>query len=436
VIRSGALPTVRTGAFAAAAMAAAALALTSAAAAQGTNLEQIEQKLQEERGRASALQRQAEDLGLEIQALTAESISVARAAQGQESEITALEEQLAALEARETELVGRLAERRQQLTGIVAALQRIALRPTETLVLAPGDAVTTARSALLLKVAIPEVEARAASLRDELSALHDVRASIEQRRDELDAATAALQTERDRLRALLDRKAALRTKVAAESEALRARAQKLATEAETLRDLMQGFEAHARAAEAARAAAPETPAAGAPAEPETATTETMEPETGGAGAAPAETQLALARPDNIRPFPQDRASLRMPASGRIIGRYGQARGETDTSKGIVIGARPLAQVVAPFDGQVVYAGPFRSYGQILIIEHGGRYHTLLAGLDRIDAVVGQWVLAGEPVGVLGPSQDGMAELYLELRRAGQPINPLPWLATTGDKVQG
>jgi len=420
-------------------MAAAALALTSAAA-QGTNLEQIEQKLQEERGRASALQRQAEDLGLEIQALTAESISVARATQGQESEITALEEQLVTLEARETELVGRLTGRRQQLTGIVAALQRIALRPTETLVLAPGDAITTARSALLLKVAIPEVEARAASLRDELSALHDIRASIEQRRDELDAATAALQTERDRLRALLDHKAALRTKVATESEALRARAQKLATEAETLRDLMQGFEAHARAAEAAHAAVPETPAeapaAGAPAEPETATTETIEPETGGAGAAPAETQLARARPDNIRPFPQDRASLRMPASGRIIGRYGQARGEIDTSKGIVIGARPLAQVVAPFDGQVVYAGPFRSYGQILIIEHGGRYHTLLAGLDRIDAVVGQWVLAGEPVGVLGPAQDGMAELYLELRRAGQPINPLPWLATTGDKVQG
>ena len=89
-----------------------------------------------------------------------------------------------------------------------------------------------------------------------------------------------------------------------------------------------------------------------------------------------------------------------------------------------------------FRSQVVYAVPFRRYGQILIIEHGGRYHTLLAGLDRIHAVVGQWLLAGEPVGVLGSPQSGHPELYFELRRAGQPNNPLPWLATTGDKVRG
>ncbi|MCH9000919.1 MAG: peptidoglycan DD-metalloendopeptidase family protein, partial [Proteobacteria bacterium] len=153
--------------------------------------------------------------------------------------------------------------------------------------------------------------------------------------------------------------------------------------------------------------------------------------------APAEaTRLALVRPDNIRPFPDARASLRIPARGRVVLRYGQSRADQGASKGISIRARGGAQVVAPYDGQVVYAGPFRRYGQILIIEHGGRYHTLLAGLDRIYAVVGQWLLAGEPVGVLGSPQSGLPELYFELRRAGQPINPLPWLATTGDKVRG
>jgi septal ring factor EnvC (AmiA/AmiB activator) len=84
----------------------------------------------------------------------------------------------------------------------------------------------------------------------------------------------------------------------------------------------------------------------------------------------------------------------------------------------------------------VYAGQFRRYGQILIIEHGGRYHSLLAGLERIDAVVGQWVLAGEPVGVMGSPDGDRPELYFELRRTGQPINPLPWLVTTDNKVQG
>jgi septal ring factor EnvC (AmiA/AmiB activator) len=148
------------------------------------------------------------------------------------------------------------------------------------------------------------------------------------------------------------------------------------------------------------------------------------------------TQLALVRPDNVRSFPDTGASLRMPARGRVVRRYGQSGGTEGTSKGINIKARNGAQVVAPYDGQVVYAGRFRRYGQILIIEHGGRYHTLLAGLDRIDAVVGQWLFAGEPVGTLGSLQNGNPELYFELRRAGEPINPLPWLATTGDKVRG
>jgi len=106
------------------------------------------------------------------------------------------------------------------------------------------------------------------------------------------------------------------------------------------------------------------------------------------------------------------------------------------ARGITIETRVGAQVVAPYDGKIAYAGTFRQYGRILIIDHGERYHTLLAGLDRIDAVVGQWVLAGEPLATMGDQQSGNPELYFELRRTGQPINPLPWLASTDDKVRG
>jgi septal ring factor EnvC (AmiA/AmiB activator) len=144
----------------------------------------------------------------------------------------------------------------------------------------------------------------------------------------------------------------------------------------------------------------------------------------------------LAKPAHIRPFPTSVGSLVMPARGRVITRYGQDQGAEGVSRGITIAVRKGAQVVAPYDGRVVYAGPFRRYGLILIIEHEGRYHSLLAGLDRIDTIVGQWLLAGEPVGVLGSPRNGNPELYLELRRTGQPINPLPWLATTDDKVRG
>ncbi|MGY8959212.1 MAG: murein hydrolase activator EnvC family protein, partial [Alphaproteobacteria bacterium] len=93
-------------------------------------------------------------------------------------------------------------------------------------------------------------------------------------------------------------------------------------------------------------------------------------------------------------------------------------------------------VIAPFDGKVVFSGPFRNYGQILIIEHRGGYHTVLAGLSRIDATVGQWLLAGEPVGVLAARSQGKPTLYVELRHNGQPINPAPWIVARTGKVRG
>jgi len=95
-----------------------------------------------------------------------------------------------------------------------------------------------------------------------------------------------------------------------------------------------------------------------------------------------------------------------------------------------------AQVIAPFEGKVAFAGQFRGYGQLLIIEHGGGYHTLLAGMARIDVHVDQWILTGEPVGIMGRKGARKPALYLEIRKQGQPINPLPWLAARKGKVSG
>ena len=124
----------------------------------------------------------------------------------------------------------------------------------------------------------------------------------------------------------------------------------------------------------------------------------------------------------------------MPVRGRISQHFAEAAVGGEPSRGIVIESLPGAQVVAPFDGHVVFEGPFRGYGSILIIEHPGGYHTLLSGLGRSDAVVGQWLIAGEPVGVM--SAGGNPKLYVELRRASQPIDPLPWLQVSGGKVKG
>jgi len=97
--------------------------------------------------------------------------------------------------------------------------------------------------------------------------------------------------------------------------------------------------------------------------------------------------------------------------------------------------QPGAQVIAPHDGLVAFSGPFRGYGLLLIIEHAEGYHTLLAGMARIDATVGQRLLAGEPVGVMGQDEAKPA-LYVELRRQGQPVNPSPWLTAQKNKGNG
>ena len=135
---------------------------------------------------------------------------------------------------------------------------------------------------------------------------------------------------------------------------------------------------------------------------------------------------AATRPETLRDFRKGVAIL--PASGTIIRRFGDPDKQGDRSKGIVIRALRRASVVAPWDGQVQFAGRFRNLGRILIIRHDGGYHSVLLGLNRIDVVAKQWVLAGEPVGVVGEFRASGPELYYEVRRSGRPVDPLPWLA--------
>ena len=133
----------------------------------------------------------------------------------------------------------------------------------------------------------------------------------------------------------------------------------------------------------------------------------------------------------------------LPAAGRQIQNFGD-RAQSGRSDGIVIETRPGAQVVAPNDGWVMYAGEFRSFGQILIINGGGGYHVLLAGLSQIDVAVGQFVLTGEPVGVMvaapksasTKTQETAPVLYVEFRKNQRPIDPGPWWAEATRKVAG
>ena len=112
------------------------------------------------------------------------------------------------------------------------------------------------------------------------------------------------------------------------------------------------------------------------------------------------------------------------------------QGGAGAKPGITIAAAPGQAVAAPEDGRVVFAGPFRSYGQLLIIEHQREYHTLLWGFSELD-------VAQRGPGADGPDRrrdgrrgEALSELHVELRRNGRPVNPLPWLAASSNKVRG
>jgi septal ring factor EnvC (AmiA/AmiB activator) len=145
-------------------------------------------------------------------------------------------------------------------------------------------------------------------------------------------------------------------------------------------------------------------------------------------------------------FAAAKGLLPLPVNGNKIRDFGGSDGLGGVQKGISLASRPGSQVTTPCDGWVVYAGPFRSYGQLLILNAGGGYHVLIAGMERISVNIGQFVLTGEPVATMGSTSQvasilatnaSQPVLYVEFRKDGTPIDPGPWWAANeGEKVRG
>jgi septal ring factor EnvC (AmiA/AmiB activator) len=158
---------------------------------------------------------------------------------------------------------------------------------------------------------------------------------------------------------------------------------------------------------------------------------------------------ALKNPNRTSPaiaFASAKGLFKLPVNGNKIRDFGGSDGAGGAEKGISLASRPGAQVTTPCDGWVVYAGPFRSYGQLLILNAGGGYHVLIAGMERISVNIGQFVLTGEPVATMGTTSQvasifatnaSQPVLYVEFRKDGTPIDPGPWWAANeGEKVRG
>ena len=368
------------------------------------------------------IKRQIEEIGNDRRKLNQALIDSAAKLREVETKVSDTETRLKPLDAQEATIRSSLEGRRSVIGEVLAALQRIGRRPPPALIASPEDALQAVRTAMVLGAVLPEMRDQVADLAKDLSGLLAVRKKIDEERDTLKKQLASLGDERTRMSALIDE----RQKQEAEREtalaAERTRAADLAKQAGTLKDLIakleQGLDPATRAArEAARG------------EPRPLS--------------------ALQDPGRMAPavaFASLRGRVPVPVNGVKLKVFGDSDGTGGTEKGVSIASRAGAQVTAPADGWVVYAGPFRSYGQLLILNVGGGYHVLLAGMDRISVDLGQFVLTGEPVAVMGNGSQVAAilatgssqpVLYVELRKDGTPVDPGPWWASgEGEKVRG
>jgi septal ring factor EnvC (AmiA/AmiB activator) len=371
----------------------------------------------------AALKREIEQIGADRRKLNEDLIATAAHVRDVESKVTETERRLRPLDARENAIRGSLEGRRSAIGEVLAALQRIGRRPPPALIASPEDALQAVRTAIMLGAVLPKMRSDVDSLARDLLTLVTVRKQIAEGRDKLKKELADLEGQRYRMTALVTERQKQQADREKALQAERSRATELAQKSADLKDLIAKLEQNV---DAATRAARET------------------------GPGPERPSLAtLHDPGRLAPsvaFASLRGHIPIPVNGVKLKDFGDPDGIGGSEKGLSVAARAGAQVTAPTDGWVVYAGPFRSYGQLLILNVGGGYHLLLAGMDRISVDLGQFVLTGEPVAVMGSGSQTAAliaagssqpVLYIELRKDGVPVDPGPWWAAgEGEKVRG
>ena len=406
-------------------------------------LNQTEQQLQSNRAKEQGLTQDLAALAVERAKLNNDLIDSGKKVQASEAKLSETEAKLAELTDQVNLIKNSITERKETIVKMLSAMQRIGRTPPPALVTRRDDALAVVRSAMLLADVFPELKYQADNLSHELEGMVTLENGIREQRDAEKSDRDRLASEQARVDRLLEEKRRAMAQGEAELASIK---QAVTDQAQTVTDLSElidrldaqiakvevaQYDAEIAAEKALRAREQQQVLA----TPANESVVEIKPES---------TKVAFASPDRLKPampFEAAKGTLRLPAQGRRVKRFGDADASGGTVKGISLQTRPEARITAPADGWVVYAGEFRSYGQLLIINAGGGYHVLLAGMSRIDVSLGQFVLSGEPIAVMGnsatPGQgDSRPVLYVEFRKDGRPIDPDPWWAEASEKVQG
>ena len=398
--------------------------------AREAELEAIRRTLAVSESRQQALREEIDGLEKDQASLSADLIATGRRIRATEDDVGRIESRLDKLHAEQDAIRISLLERRDVMAEVLMALQRMGRTPPPALLSRPEDALAAIRGSILAGAVLPDIRVQAEALSADLSKLTLVAAEIEGERDTLRTRYASLVDEQARIDLLVEAKKAQSNQTAAALQAEGDKATGLATQAKSLQSLIASLESEVAAAAQAAAEAQEAARNTSRADRD-------------------EAARRLSDTSRIAPavhFVDAKGLLPFPVSGsRILG-FGDPDGFGGETQGLSLATRPGTSVLAPADGWVVYAGQFRSYGQVLILNAGDGYHIVLAGMGRIDATLGQFVLGGEPVAVMGSTRlasigdiehtSAQPILYVEFRKDGNSIDSAPWWAPADAEVNG
>lgn len=409
--------------------------LTESAEQMRKRLAEEKRKLESIENKKLGVNKQVKELDRERARLNKLLIDYAKRIQQSEANLTNLESKLENLHKKEDIIRKSMLQRRDSIADMLGLLQRMGRNPPPIMATHRDDALKMVRSGMLMATLLPKLTKQAETLKSDLVNLVALKNNIAKQSERLRIQNAEMESDQRRVNELLNEKNTRILTHNRELQEFEQRAQSHSKSVASLGDLITKVDAEIKKKTELKAY-----------EKQLVKDQKIALEKYGKKAAVELTpddkkNLAFIDPGRIKPalpFAKVKHTLSLPVRGTQLRGFGDQTKYGNNSKGISIETRHNAQITSPSDGWIAYAGKFRSYGQLLIINAGGGYHILLAGLDRIDVKTSQFVLAGEPIGIM--QQDGnpgetnkkdgkktkQPVLYIEFRKDGRPIDPSPW----------
>ena len=320
-----------------------------------------------------------------------ETVEIAAKVRSLELLTASLDKHVTRLQKQERKERERLFEQYDRLSLVLQSLLFLERAPEWGLFLHPNDALAANRGQSVMAWLASYSSRVAQLLESDLRRISALQREIDRKKEQLSTRLEDVANYRQRIVRLSARKQRLTRLTPKEQTALKARAQSLSQDADSLRALLMRLDQDSLS-------------------------------------------FPMNAPRRLRNFPakgqafdQQQGEVIAPISGVWLQRFGSSDGFGQTLRGILIAADASAQVLAPFDGRIVFADSFLDQGKLLIIEHKGGYHTVVAQVSEFFVSLGQWVLAGEPIGRMGEKKGA---LYFEIRHKGKTQNPQQWIKET------